>query len=263
MQTITAKNYRKGRIAPIRVVVIHDMEAPEGPLTAENVARYFRDSGVVASAHICVDNNSAVRCVPDSATAYAAPGANADGLQVEIAGYARQTRTQWLDDYSKAALKQAAIVTAAWCEKYNLPAVRLTRAELKAGRRGITSHVDVSAVYKQSDHSDPGPNFPWDYLLAEVKTAMGAPQPPDTDDVVAAPVWPGRYLMVKEPMMSGTDVATWQRRMRTRGWTIAVDGVYGPQSRDVCTAFQQEKGLDPDGVVGPVTWEVSWTAPIT
>jgi len=264
MKTITSRNYRKGRISQVRVVVIHDMEAPEGPNTAENVAAYFRNSGVVASAHVCVDNDSAVRCVPDSDTAYAAPGANADGLQLEIAGYMRQTREQWLDDYSRAALKQAAKVTADWCKKYKIPAVRLTRAELKAGKRGITSHADVSAVYKKSDHTDPGPGFPWDFFLAEVKTAMGASQPPVTSDTGAvAPPWPGRYLMYRDPLMSGTDIATWQRQMRARGWTIAVDGLYGSKSREVATAFQRDKGLDDDGIVGPATWESTWTTPIT
>lgn len=263
MRTITAKHYRRGRIAPVRVVVVHSMEAPEKGETAENVANYFRTTGTVASAHVCVDNNSAVRCVPDSDTAYAAPGANSDGLQLELAGYARQSRAQWLDDYGKGLLKQAAIVTAAWCEKYNIPAKRLTQSELRAGKRGITQHRDVSAVYRKSDHTDPGPHFPWDVFLAEVKSAMGAAQPPDTNNAVAAPTWPGRYFVFRDPMMSGTDISTWQRQMRQRGWTIAVDGLYGSKSRDVATAFQRDRRLDDDGIVGPATWEAAWVAPIT
>jgi peptidoglycan hydrolase-like protein with peptidoglycan-binding domain len=49
--------------------------------------------------------------------------------------------------------------------------------------------------------------------------------------------------------------------MHDRGWTITVDGNksgpqygYGPQSKGVCVAFQREKGLKADGIVGPVTW---------
>jgi peptidoglycan hydrolase-like protein with peptidoglycan-binding domain len=63
--------------------------------------------------------------------------------------------------------------------------------------------------------------------------------------------------------MSGNDVHTWQKRMADRGWTIAVDGAYGPQSEDVCRKFQLEKGLAVDGIVGPQTWNAAWTAPIT
>ena len=63
--------------------------------------------------------------------------------------------------------------------------------------------------------------------------------------------------------MRGEDVRTWQARMSRRGWRIDVDGAYGPQSREVCLAFQREKRLVVDGIVGPETWRAAWTAPIT
>jgi peptidoglycan hydrolase-like protein with peptidoglycan-binding domain len=63
--------------------------------------------------------------------------------------------------------------------------------------------------------------------------------------------------------MSGDDVRTWQRRMRDRGWRIDVDKWYGPESESICRAFQREKGLKVDGVVGPATWAAAWTAPVT
>jgi peptidoglycan hydrolase-like protein with peptidoglycan-binding domain len=78
-----------------------------------------------------------------------------------------------------------------------------------------------------------------------------------------APAWPGRYLMVQSPIMQGGDVRTWQQQMKDRGWPIDVDGFYGEQSRSICLKFQQEKGLAGDGIVGPVTWTKSWTAPVT
>lgn len=269
MQTVAARWYTKGRISTIRLIVIHSMEAPEKGDTAENVARYFSTTGTQASAHICVDNNSAVRCVPDSDTAWAAPGANADGLQLELAGYARQTRADWLDPYSLGVLDQAAIVTADWCRRYNIPPKRLTRDQLKAGYRGITCHVDVSAVYKRSDHTDPGPGFPWDVFLAEVANRLGTARDADTPasavaaSKVTAPLFPGRLLRLTSPMRTGDDVRVWQRQMRARGWSIAVDGVYGPASEVVCRAFQTEKGLAVDGIVGPDTWRAAWEAPIT
>ncbi len=75
-----------------------------------------------------------------------------------------------------------------------------------------------------------------------------------------APAWPGRYLRNGS---SGSDVRTWQQRMAQRGWSITVDGAFGPQSERVARAFQQEKGLQVDGVVGPATWAAAWTAPVT
>jgi peptidoglycan hydrolase-like protein with peptidoglycan-binding domain len=64
-------------------------------------------------------------------------------------------------------------------------------------------------------------------------------------------------------MMAGEDVRTWQARMRERGWGLAVDGFYGDESARTCRAFQGEKGLGVDGVVGPETWGAAWTAPVT
>ena len=38
-------------------------------------------------------------------------------------------------------------------------------------------------------------------------------------------------------------VRAWQARMAQRGWEIAVDGVYGPQSAGIAAAFAAEKGI--------------------
>lgn len=69
-----------------------------------------------------------------------------------------------------------------------------------------------------------------------------------------APAFPGRIMRLTEPMLHGDDVRDWQQRMHDRGWTIDVDGWYGPQSKQVCRQFQAEKGLTVDGEVGPITW---------
>lgn len=76
------------------------------------------------------------------------------------------------------------------------------------------------------------------------------------------PAWPGRFLSYP-PVMRGDDVYVWQARMAERGWRIDVDGAFGPQSSNVARAFQADKGLVVDGIVGPVTWDAAWTAPVT
>lgn len=77
------------------------------------------------------------------------------------------------------------------------------------------------------------------------------------------PQWPGVYLRSRTPMQYGPEVRAWQQRMRDRGWTIAVDGWYGPKSDRVCRAFQADKNLEVDGIVGRQTWDAAWTAPVT
>jgi len=69
------------------------------------------------------------------------------------------------------------------------------------------------------------------------------------------PPFPGRIMTNRTPMMRGDDIRRWQQRMRDRGWTIAVDGIFGPQSSGVAREFQRRFGLQVTGQVGPQTWE--------
>lgn len=171
---VEAKFYGKvpeGTKRKVRLIVIHDMEYPEKFTAAEEVARYFAtlsEKEGKKSAHICVDNDSIVQCVKDRQIAYAAPGCNSDGIQIELAGYSKQTRNQWLDDYSSALIDMCAHAVAQYLVKFDLPPVHLTDAQLRAGQKGIIGHDQCSRVYKQSDHTDPGPDFPWDVLMERV-----------------------------------------------------------------------------------------------
>lgn len=264
MKKVQARHYHKGRISPVRLIVCHDMEWAERATTAEDCARMFATMSRQASAHVCVDNDTAVRCVDDADTAWAAPGANSDGLQLELAGFMKQTREQWLDSYGKAMFAIAAKVCAAWCAKYKIPVRKLTQAELRAGKKGFTSHADVSAVYRRTDHTDPGKGFPWDYFLGLVEDVLEGDDDkekpdPARNDKPQVPAWPGRYLKLGS---RGEDVKTWQRQMRARGWSIKVDGIFGPETRGACIVFQEEHDLAVDGVVGPQTWTAAWTEPI-
>jgi N-acetyl-anhydromuramyl-L-alanine amidase AmpD len=171
---VQARNYTGGRSNAIDVLVIHTMESPEKPDTAESVAAWFAGSTAPqASAHYCIDGNSIVQCVRDEDVAWHAPGANHNGLGFEHAGRAAQTAHDWSDDYSLACLALSAELVARKCEEHHIPVVWLQSADLRAGRRGITGHVQVSDAFKRSDHRDPGTSFPVQRYLALVRASMG------------------------------------------------------------------------------------------
>ncbi len=54
----------------------------------------------------------------------------------------------------------------------------------------------------------------------------------------------------------------WQQQMRNRGWTIAVDGKFGPQSASVAQRFAAEKRIAATpGTVNAAVFSAAWTAP--
>lgn len=244
MTQILSPNRHTGRRAPIRVVVLHTMEVEETGSVAEAVGRAFADQARQASAHVGVDTDSECRYVPDQDTAWAAPGINADGLQLELAGRAGQTTGQWDDPASKAILERAAQRTAIWCRAYAIPVRRLSDAELAAGARGIVDHWAATRVYKLSDHTDVGANFPWTWFLARVGALTGALSTPPS----VAQVSPATRIRLDVDGSFGPRSAA-----RLQQWAGApVDSTLLPG--DWKAVQRKVGGLKPDGQPGPQTW---------
>ncbi|WP_414552036.1 peptidoglycan-binding domain-containing protein [Anabaena sp. CCY 0017] len=54
---------------------------------------------------------------------------------------------------------------------------------------------------------------------------------------------------------SGTSVRILQRLLVSNGYAIRVDGAFGPLTETAVKAFQNQRNVGVDGVVGPVTWQ--------
>lgn len=159
------------------------MEAPEKPGTAKAVAQWFAGPNAPqASAHFNVDDAEIWQSVKEHDVAWAAPGANKQGIHIEHAGYASQSAAQWADPYSEAMLVQSARLVADLCARHSVPIQFLPAVDLLTGTRGITTHLEVSRAWHLSDHTDPGPNFPMAHYLNLVREAAAPPPPPDPPD---------------------------------------------------------------------------------
>lgn len=160
----------------VRWVVLHAMEVADKPTTAENVAANFAREDRKASAHYCVDQDSAVQCVRERDVAWHAPGANRDGLGIEHAGFTSPAAADWASAASKATLARSVALCADICRRHGIVPRALTiPADLNAGRSGITTHDLVSRTFRRSTHTDPGAGFPLDAYVSAVAARLAGP----------------------------------------------------------------------------------------
>lgn len=170
-----------------RLLVVHTSEGGETANAAENLCGFLATKGdhfngatgnwFGASYQYITDTDEGVfPATGDGVVAYAAAGANHDGIHFCIPGKAGQTRAQWLDADSTQHMASLAWAMKRKSLEHDIPLVKLTVAQVKDGKsRGYCSHHDVSLAFGKSTHTDPGKDFPWDVLA----NLLAPPLPPD------------------------------------------------------------------------------------
>jgi peptidoglycan hydrolase-like protein with peptidoglycan-binding domain len=241
-----------------RLLVVHTMEGFTGSNGAKDCAVYFQGD-VGASSHVCIDNNRGKlwEGVARSNSAWTQCNFNSVSVSCEQSGYASWSRQYWLDNRSNQ-LHNIADWIREESGKLGIPIKRLNASQAQGGSAGICGHQDLGST--GCGHADPGANWPWDKVLEWAGGSGGGTPPPSGGG--SAPPLHVDYFGQSHNSQCG-DVRTWQDKMRSRGWSIDVDQIYGPASESVCRQFQSEKGLGVDGLVGPATWSATWTAPVT
>lgn len=247
-------NYSSRGGAAVTHIVLH---TAEGALTYQSLGNFFASESAGVSSHTGIDDTRGVvgEYVGREAKAWTASNANPWSVQAELCAFAEWDGPEW--DRHPVMLENAAAWVAEEAAAFGIPLVSVAADAQNSSARGVCQHNDLGSM--GGGHWDCGPNFPINRVLEMAGGVPGtAPAPPQPGG--PAPPWPGVYL---RNFTTHESAATWQGQMAARGWNIGVDGMYGDQSEDVCRAFQMEKGLDVDGVVGPQTWAMTWTAPVT
>ena len=202
--TKQAYHVSAGSNLPVNRLVVHDEEYPVSIHSAEDIANYFAGSSSGGSAQYVFDQDSEQHCVHDGAIAWHAPP-NAHSIGGEMDGYSRFTSADWQTPGSQGSLRRCAARFAELCLRFSIPIRWLEVADLKANPsvKGITSHNNVSLAFRQSDHTDPGTQFPIAQFLGYVTEAYNAmtgtpvPAPPPPGPIVGDMICPtGGYALI-------------------------------------------------------------------
>lgn len=166
----------------IKNIIIHvTVNKPGTP--AENVANYQIDSQS-GSYHELTDTTikHLIENTDDWLTWSTGNYGNDIGLHRSFVMWGTETRAQWLkyDDM----LREAAKRDAEWCRKYNIPPVKLTAADLRAGKRGFAGHLETGQAWGGTDHVDPGTGFPWDVYLGYVREYINGTNQKEEGDML-------------------------------------------------------------------------------
>lgn len=168
---LQAKFFQVASRTAIDWIVWHVAEVTESAQSAEWLMDYCTkiEPTRKASWHYAIDNDSYTQSVLEKDIAYhCGHTGNQRSLGFEMSGFSNQSAAQWADPYSLAVLDNCTKLTASRCARYNIPIVFLKAADIVAGKRGITTHAEMSLAFKETQHTDPGPNFPIELAMSSV-----------------------------------------------------------------------------------------------
>lgn len=153
------------------------IHATANTASAANEARYAQTRTDGTSSHFYVDDMEVIQSLDtdDSAGHAGSWQGNQYAIAVEITGLNEWTRQRWLDSVAWEPLRLclAKVISHHW-PAGGFAVRRATPDEMKINPtiRAIYGHDDMRRAWGSTDHTDPGPNFPWDRLLNAIKAAL-------------------------------------------------------------------------------------------
>ncbi len=191
--------------------------------SAKNEVSYMLGNSAQTSYHYAVDDKEIVHAIPDSRNAWhAGDGGKGAGnrryIAIEIC-YSKSGGARF-----EAAMKNAAELTSKLLKDHGW---------------------DISHVKKHQDFSDKYcphrilSDYGWEYFLNLVRAELGEAENPTP---------------VLTKGATGEAMKKLQSRLNKWGYSLEIDGSFGPATLKAVKGFQEKQGLEVDGSVGPLTW---------
>lgn len=183
---------------PKRYVAIHNTANDASDSAEADYAEHRADH---VSSHYYVDADSITQSLR---TEYGANHAgstigNRHAIAYEITGTNAKSRTWWLANVAWGVLARQ---IARDCRKHNIAPRLLTVAQMRDGTTtGLVTHDLMRQAWDGTTHTDPGPGFPMDHLIALVAAEM------EEDMSDATDVWAVKW---------GSETATQRLLMASR-----------------------------------------------
>lgn len=145
----------------------------EGIRKASDLKAFFEHS-TNSSAHAVADDSTLLdNLVPYDRAAWTLRNGNSRSDNLELCGFAAWSRDEWIGNH-QGMLNNTAAWVRSRCLARGVPIVKLSAADVKAGRAGVIGHVDYTNGTGDGTHWDPGPGFPWDIVIARAGTGVSA-----------------------------------------------------------------------------------------
>lgn len=140
----------------------------EGVRTVPDLKNFFNRADAQGSSHAGIDDHQIQEdgvdgWVPYDRAAWTLRNGNEESDNVELCGFSSWSLAEWLKHRNMLSF------TGLWLRRRSratgVPLVKLSPADVRAGRSGVIGHVDYTKGTGDGTHWDPGPNFPWDVVM--------------------------------------------------------------------------------------------------
>lgn len=146
------------------LIVIHSLEAPaRRGLAWDLSAGWLKTAGV--SPHSITDPGETVETCPENIVGWHCGNGNQVSIGDEHTGYAAWSLAQWTSGDAWEAVRLGAKKCAEIATRHSIPLRWLSLGQIRAGERGVCTHFDISQTFGGTNHTDPGPGFPYDAFM--------------------------------------------------------------------------------------------------